>query len=44
MNQKDNKQLMEEGVLSTLAASFRSITPVLAFLSGASGVDGVINV
>ena len=38
MNPKADKKLMGVGVLSAFAASLCCITPVLAFLSGASGL------
>lgn len=38
MNQNNDKKMIGIGILSALAASLCCITPVLAFLSGASGL------
>lgn len=38
MNQNDDRKMIGIGMLSALAASLCCITPVLAFLSGASGL------
>lgn len=43
MNRNADKKLMGVGVLSAFAASLCCITPVLAFLSGASGVASVFS-